>query len=38
MNCNSHLFRNLSPEARLELTRRQIEASAAKITICCQAW
>ncbi len=31
MNCNSHLFRNLSPEAKLALTRRQILGAGANV-------
>ena len=31
MNCNSHLFRNLSAEAGLELTRRQLLGSGAGV-------
>jgi hypothetical protein len=31
MNCNSHLFRSLSAEAKLELTRRQLLGSGAGV-------
>jgi hypothetical protein len=31
MNCNSHLFRNLSPEAKLALTRRQFVGAGASV-------
>lgn len=31
MNCNSHLFRNLSPEAKMALTRRQFVGKGANV-------